>query len=130
MSGRVPMSELVKSLALAVAVLAIAAWVEPPRTMAPEPFTCIVPRALDGDTLECRGGTRVRVRGVDTPERGEPRYRAATRELQRRLDGCVVQVVPHHRSYNRIVGDVIACGIEVGPAMDRAGWSKPSGARR
>lgn len=115
---------------LDVALILLIEWREPARTMRPEPFVCAAPHAIDGDTLVCRGGTRVRVRGVDTPERGEPRYRAATRELQRRLDGCVVQVVPHHRSWDRIVGDVIACGVEVGPAMDRAGWSKPRGARR
>ena len=106
------------------------AWQEPPRTLRPEPFVCAAPRALDGDTLVCRGGTRVRLRGVDTPEAGEPRHREATRELQRRLRGCEVRVIPHHRSYDRIVGDVLACGENVGRAMDAAGWSKPEGARR
>lgn len=113
-----------------ILALTLAAWTEPPRSLRPEPFACARPRALDGDTLQCRGGTRVRLRGVDTPERGEPRYREATRELQRRLRGCQVKVVPHHRSYDRIVGDVLACGVNVGQAMDAAGWSKPTGARR
>lgn len=113
-----------------LALVLMIEWHEPARTLAPMPFTCVAPRAIDGDTLACRGGPRVRLRGVDTPERGEPRYRAATRELQRRLDGCTVRVVPHHRSWERIVGDVIACGTNIGPAMDRDGWSKPTGARR
>jgi endonuclease YncB( thermonuclease family) len=56
---------------------AVLAWTEPPATLAPVPFFCAMPRAVDGDTLACSDGTRVRLRGVDTPERGEPGWRAA-----------------------------------------------------
>ena len=53
-------------------------WTEPPRTLAATPTPLNACRAVDGDTLHC-SGTRVRLRGVDTPEYGEPRYREATR---------------------------------------------------
>jgi endonuclease YncB( thermonuclease family) len=106
------------------------AWVEPPATLTPIPFVCATPRAIDGDTLHCADGTRVRVRGVDTPERGEPGWGAARDELQQRVTVGAAVVVPRHLSYGRIVGDVWVGGENVGWAMDRDGWSKPVGARR
>lgn len=114
----------------ALAPAAALAWVEPPATLAPIPFACAAPRAVDGDTLRCGDGTRVRLRGVDTVERGEPGWAAAREELQRRVSGGLVVVVPHHTSHGRVVGDVLVGGANVGVAMDSAGWSKPVGARR
>jgi endonuclease YncB( thermonuclease family) len=94
------------------------------------PFACAAPRAVDGDTHACADGTRVRLRGVDTAERGEPGWRAARDELQRRVAAGRAVVIPHHMSRGRIVGDVLAGGHNVGRAMDAAGWSKPVGARQ
>ncbi len=106
-------------------------WVEPPRTLAPTPTALTACRAVDGDTLHCTG-YRVRLRGVDTPEMGEPSYREATRALQRMVDDCApgLTLIPRHRSHDRIVGDVLCTGRNIGQAMDAAGWSKPVGARR
>jgi len=119
------------TVALLVAAPAAAQeWREPPRSMAPAPQRLQGCRAVDGDTLNCNG-TRVRVRGVDSPERGESGYRGATRELRRRTQGRSVTVVPHHRDrHGRVVGDVMVNGRNVGREMDRAGWSKRRGARR
>jgi micrococcal nuclease len=44
-------------------------------------FTVV--RVLDGDTMELRGGDKVRLLGIDTPERGEPLHDEATRMLGR-----------------------------------------------
>jgi endonuclease YncB( thermonuclease family) len=118
------------ALALLAPPAALWAWTEPAATLAPVPFACAAPRAVDGDTLACADGTRVRLRGVDTPERGEPGWRAARDELQRRVTAGMVVVIPHHMSRGRIVGDVLVDGRDVGRAMDAAGWSKPVGARR
>jgi endonuclease YncB( thermonuclease family) len=89
---------------------------------------------VDGDTHACADGTRVRLRGVDTAERGELGWAAARQELQRRVAAGRVVVIPHHMSRGRIggriVGDVLAGGRNVGRAMDAAGWAKPEGARR
>ena len=83
-----------------------------------------------GDTLACRQG-RVRLRGVDTPERGESGYRTAQQELRRRTPGGTVTVVPHHRDrHGRIVGDVYSRGQNVGRSMNADGYSKPREARR
>ena len=107
------------------------AWREPTATLAPTPAAIRACRAVDGDTLHC-AGTRVRLRGVDTPEREEPNYREATRALQAMVDACRtgLTLIPHHRSYDRIVGDVLCGGQNIGQAMHAAGWSKPAGARR
>jgi endonuclease YncB( thermonuclease family) len=119
-----------RTLVLFVGLPLLAAWSEPPPTLAPIPFSCAAPRAIDGDTLACWGGPRVRLRGVDTPERHEPGWGAARDELQRRVTPGPVTVVPHHRNRGRVVGDVWVGGRNVGRSMDRAGWSKPFGARR
>jgi endonuclease YncB( thermonuclease family) len=107
-----------------------AQWREPPRTMQPGQQRYTDCRAVDGDTLACRQG-RVRLRGVDAPERGESGYRAAQQELRRRTPGGTVTVVPHHRDrHGRIVGDVYSRGQNVGRSMNADGYSKPRGARR
>ncbi|MCA3393180.1 MAG: thermonuclease family protein [Roseomonas sp.] len=108
----------------------LAQWREPPRAMQPAQQRYTDCRAVDGDTLACRQG-RVRLRGVDTPERGESGYRAAQQELRRRTPGGTVTVVPHHRDrHGRIVGDVYSRGQNVGRSMNADGYSKPRGARR
>lgn len=106
-------------------------WREPAATLAPTPTPLTACRAVDGDTLHCQG-IRVRLRGVDTPERNEPRYREAGRALQAMVEACRpgLMLVPHHRSHDRIVGDVLCGSTNLGEAMDEAGWSKPVGARR
>jgi micrococcal nuclease len=107
-----------------------AQWREPPRSIQSAPQCYTDCRAVDGDTLACRQG-RVRLRGVDTPERGESGYRAAQQELRRRIPGGTVTVVPHHRDrHGRVVGDVYARGQNVGRSMNADGYSKRRGARR
>lgn len=92
-------------------------------------------RWSDGDTLTARCAglsqpVRVRLRGIDTPERGERRYREAGRELQRRTEGRTLEIRPRHRSWDRVVADVLVDGVNVGRAMDAAGWSKEACPRR
>jgi endonuclease YncB( thermonuclease family) len=128
---------LATSLPLALAVLsapaaavACSGWREPPRTY-PEGvrWSCTTVRWVDGDTLRARcdgqaGAVKVRLRGVDTEERGEPRWGQAREELRRRTAGHALAVLPRHRSHDCVVADVLAGGVNVGAAMDAAGWSK------
>jgi micrococcal nuclease len=44
----------------------------------------IISRVVDGDTMELKGGDRLRLLALDTPEEGEPYYNEAT-SLARRL---------------------------------------------
>ena len=65
---------------LAAAIAAFAACAAAPRTGPRE--RCVVAEVVDGDTIRCRSGLRVRLLGIDAPERdqGEP-YRLARRAL-------------------------------------------------
>src|SRR5262245_5441584 len=59
----------------------------------PERLACTVDRIVDGDTLDarCAGEKhRVRLLRVNTPERGKPGYREATRALSEIVgDGAI-----------------------------------------
>jgi endonuclease YncB( thermonuclease family) len=105
-------------------------WREPVRSFdAGEAWSCAAIAWADGDTFtaacEAVAGTvRVRLRGVDTVERGDPAWAASRLELRRRTEGLRLAVLPHHGSFGRVVADVLAEGVNVGAAMDRDGWSK------
>lgn len=123
-----------RALALALTVLAAApafgqGYREPRATLAPTPTSCTVARVIDGDTLQCTDGRRIRLRGVDTPERGEPNHAAATRALRRSVQGRTVTVTPHHRSHGRVVGDVGVGSRNIGQEMRSQGYERAPGPR-
>jgi len=120
--------------ALVAPCVAVAAecrrWSEPARTY-PEDVSwhCVAYRWADGDTLtaaceERAQPVRVRVRGVDTVERGEAGWRAARLELRRQTEAVPLLLLPHHGSGNRVVASVIVGGADVGRRMHEEGWSK------
>jgi len=79
----------------------------------------------DGDSIEVlSGGERVRVRifGIDTPERGQPWAERSKRALSARVAGREVRVneVTVDR-YGRTVGEVYADGVCVGCELVREG---------
>lgn len=111
-------------------------WREPARTY-PDgvSWRCNAIRWADGDTLtaRCRGQAepvRVRLRGVDTVERGKVGWSAARLELRRRTQAVRLVILPHHGSHDRVVATVLVRGRDVGRAMDAAGWSKVGCPRR
>ena len=126
-------ASLILALSTAPVGLSAAAgcdWREPPRTYpAGVQWTCTAADWPDGDTLDAKcagraGMVAVRVRRVDTDERGHDRWRRAREELRRWTAGHAFTVVPHHDSHRRVVADVLTGGVNVGAAMDAAGWSK------
>src|SRR4051812_19042732 len=95
--GYTPHQQTLRTAFLAVTVLIVGAWTEPRLSLPPTPRPLATCRPIDGDTLRC-GRLHVRLRGVDTPERGEPRYRDATRALAAMTAECgAITLVPHHR---------------------------------
>ncbi|WP_158275534.1 thermonuclease family protein [Maritimibacter sp. 55A14] len=80
---------------------------------------------VDGDTLWL-GNIKVRLNGLDAPERGQPRYRAATKELERLVAGQIVLCkLNGEKSYDRYIGscfvgdtDLAAAVIASGNALD------------
>lgn len=54
--------------------------------------TRTVGRVIDGDTIETSFGERVRLLGINTPERGEPYGEEATNELRRMLQNKQIEL--------------------------------------
>ena len=87
-------------------------------------------RVIDGDTLWV-GRIKIRLNGIDAPERGQPRYRAATQTLQKLVAGkTVVCRLNGDKTYDRYVGvcyvgkyDLAASVIASGNALDCARYS-------
>lgn len=90
-----------------------------------EHFEGRVVKVLDGDTLEVLVGhepVRVRIHGIDTPERGQPWADNARQALGKRVFGKPVRVNDVDRDrYGRIVGEVYADGVCVGCELLREG---------
>lgn len=125
-----PTLALLAALAAPLAASASCGWSEPRRSFPHGVrWSCAAVGWLDGDTLmaECDGQAApvsIRLRGVDTDERGTGRWWLAREELRRRTAGQALAVLPRHHSHRRVVADVLAGGVDVGAAMDAAGWSK------
>ena len=105
-------------------------WREPKRTFpVNSEWHCSAQHWTDGDTFAvlCRGPPEpitIRVPGVDTVERGDPRWRASRAELRKRTEFTEIRILPHHPNRGRIVADVIVRGMNVGQDMHATGWSK------
>ena len=83
-------------------------------------------RVHDGDTFSS-GAETIRLRGIDTPEVGQPESFAATRRLTALLNCGPVTIVPRVEDvYGRTVADVYACGQNVADVLRREGFQKPS----
>lgn len=54
--------------------------------------SAVVERVIDGDTVVLAGGRRVRLLGIDAPERGEPGADAATARLRDLVQGRRVRL--------------------------------------
>ncbi len=92
-------------------------------------------RAVDGDTIDVtvdlgfrlRIELRLRLVGVDTPERGHPDYARATAMLREHLDGKPLMLRTHKDrtgKYGRYLATVYIVGEDesVNAKMARAGW--------
>lgn len=95
-------------------------------------FLCLMPVQIDGDTMICQDKTRVRLWGVDSPERYTPEGPAATRALSNLITGQTLTCEPKGRSYNRTVAlcrlpdgrDIAAEMVRQGQAKDWPEFSK------
>jgi endonuclease YncB( thermonuclease family) len=109
--------------AIAAAGLALALLA--PAAARAEFFDGRVIRVFDGDTIEVRVGAdarRIRLSGIDAPERGQPWAERSKQALSRRVYGRDVRVnavdVDRH---GRLVGEVYADGVCVGCELVREG---------
>ena len=88
---------------------------------------CVVAGITDGDTLRCTDGRRVRLIGIDAPEREQAGYKGSRDALLRLVHpGAAVRlehdVTPLDR-YGRTLAYVWAGDILVNEAMVREGWA-------
>ena len=65
-----------------------------------------VDRITDGDTIVLRGSTRVRLHGIDTPERDQPYGSEATAALENMVDRSFYIVEVDTDRYGRTVGQL------------------------
>lgn len=88
-------------------------------------FVGRVVRVVDGDTLSVEAGGqtwRIRLEGVDCPERSQPWSRKATLLVSQRASGRVVRVqVKTTDRYQRLVARVLVGGEDLSLELLRAG---------
>ncbi len=91
---------------------------------------CVVARIVDGDTLVCEGGVRVRLLLIDAPETEQGSYglraKLALEELLPVGDTARLEldVQPRDR-YGRVLAHVHAGGVWINRALARAGYVVP-----
>lgn len=89
--------------------------------------TAVVTRIIDGDTVEMEGVGRVRLIGVDTPERGEECFDEATAYLRGRVGGQTVRYRPQRERedrYDRALLDLFRGGELINLDIAQAGWGE------
>jgi len=131
-----------RPLALAAAALALAASPALPADRMPGPFSAVVTKVRDGDTLEATVATwldqsvevAVRIDGIDTPEKAgkcpEERALAAQASEAMRSLVAVPRVLLYDVRHDKYAGRALARvvtqdGTDVGKEMVRRGLARP-----
>jgi len=94
-------------------------------------LTWTVFNVVDGDTVDVRAGNgteeRIRVIGIDTPERGQCGFGEATAALERMIDGRAVGLVPGARDdrdrYGRLLRYLDVGGVDPGLRLIEQGFA-------
>jgi micrococcal nuclease len=94
---------------------------------------CVAAIAIDGDTLRCADGSRIRLAGIDAPELpGHCRIgracapgdsEASRAALARLVSGEALRCRPVGRSYRRVVAWCEAGRVDLSCAMIEGGWA-------
>ncbi|MBI4513984.1 MAG: thermonuclease family protein [Gemmatimonadetes bacterium] len=99
-----------------------------PRAPVRQTRACVVARIVDGDTFTCRGGLRVRLLGIDTPEKSQQPFgeRARSALAERLPLGSKVLLerdVQTRDRYGRYLAYVWRDSVLVNWVMLRRGWA-------
>ena len=102
----------------------------PERAVEPVPAGWTVVNIVDGDTIDVRGAggeERVRIIGIDTPERGECGFTEASAALSAIIQGKNVELLGGARDdrdrYDRLLRYVDLDGADAGLELVKAGWA-------
>lgn len=90
------------------------------------PQDTLVVRVIDGDTVDMAGGERVRLIGIDAPERGDAYYEVAATRLRELLQGKVVELrsdTADRDEYGRLLRYVYLDGVLINELMVREGYA-------
>ncbi len=84
-------------------------------------------RVIDGDTMEISGGDRVRLLGIDAPERGDPLSVSATDMLKELTASrpITLEICEDRDIYGRILATVRAEKVNVNRILLREGMALP-----
>jgi micrococcal nuclease len=89
--------------------------------------TGVVSHVVDGDTVDVQGLGRIRVIGIDTPERGACGYESATQAMSVLVLGRVVTLVPGATEdadrYGRLLRYVDIGSQDAGLSLVEDGWA-------
>ena len=84
-------------------------------------------KVVDGDTIDVAGVGRIRLVGMDTPERGACGYESATQALSVLVLGREVRLVPgavdDADRYGRLLRYVDVAGQDAGLRLIEDGWA-------
>lgn len=84
-------------------------------------------RVIDGDTFVA-SGLKIRLWGVDAPEKNKPLFRNSTLALQYILEsGALTCAQVDTDRYKRVVMQCASDGVDVGSLMVRAGFARDFG---
>jgi micrococcal nuclease len=89
---------------------------------------CVVTRIVDGDTMDCRGVGRIRLIGMDAPERSQRPFGGQAAQALAALapTGSTVHVEPDvepRDRYGRTLGYLWREGVMINWRMIRQGWA-------
>lgn len=110
-------------LGLASAIVTCA-WLaaEPAPAAAQESLIlCASPGIIDGDTFRCDGALKVRLWGIDAPERYTESGPAATRALAELTRGQTVVCKRRGKSYDRVVAQCFVGNRDLSAELVRRG---------
>ncbi len=113
---------ILASIAVIVAIVVIYLYLPSRITR----VTAIVLRVIDGDTIELSNGDRVRLLGMDAPERGEQFYKVATDRLKELVEGKAVELerdVSHKDGFDRLLRYVFLDGMLVNMQIVEDGYA-------
>ena len=118
---------LLTPLFLWILMLPVQAASDRPAGVPDEAKWANVDRVVDGDTVYTKDGTKIRLHGIDTPERDQPYGKLATRALDGLIKTKVYVLEKDTDRYGRLVGVLYTPeGLNVNLAMVYGGhaWRK------